>query len=216
MKAFRGTAAYPGRVSLKRLNGTQSPTVGLMKDNDVRPILHTYLHEIHAAEPDTLIVDELGLHNGASRVDVASINGQITGWEIKAPRDRLDRLPSQVSAYSSVCDTAWLVTDERHLTNASSILPDWWGIMVLADTGGVVRLCKQRAAHGNPSIDPGSVVRLLWKSEALELLIESGASANTWKRKTRREMWAELVAALTKEQLCAAVRLALKSRNNWH
>src|SRR6266478_8085933 len=53
---------------------------------------------------DTLVLQELGLAHGASRVDIAVINGHIRGVEIKAEADSLDRLPRQVEAYGQVVD----------------------------------------------------------------------------------------------------------------
>ena len=43
---------------------------------------------------------------GATRVDVAAINGRIIGCEVKSARDNLDRLPSQARLYSAVLDIA--------------------------------------------------------------------------------------------------------------
>jgi len=59
-----------------------------------------------AGAPDTLIVNELGLADGASRVDIAVINGHICGGEIKAEADSLDRLPRQVEAYGRLVEDA--------------------------------------------------------------------------------------------------------------
>ena len=66
-------------------------------------------------DPQTLIVEELGIRQGAARVDVAVVNGSLHGYEIKSARDTLERLPKQSELYSSVFDTITLVTAENHL-----------------------------------------------------------------------------------------------------
>jgi hypothetical protein len=48
------------------------------------------------------MLDEFGLEHGEVRVDVAVINGELHGYEIKSERDTLERLPRQVKAYSAV------------------------------------------------------------------------------------------------------------------
>ncbi len=48
---------------------------------------------------------------GSSRIDVAAINGRITGCEIKSTRDDFARLARQVEIYSAVLDVAILVVE---------------------------------------------------------------------------------------------------------
>ncbi len=52
-------------------------------------------------DADTLVVDELDLC-GLTRVDVAVVNGHLSGFEIKGSTDSLRRLPGQVTVYSQV------------------------------------------------------------------------------------------------------------------
>lgn len=67
----------------------------------------------HGAQAGTLYRDELGICLGETRMDLAAINGQISGYEIKSDRDRIDRLARQMELYGRVVDTAVLVTEER-------------------------------------------------------------------------------------------------------
>jgi hypothetical protein len=50
-----------------------------------------------------------GLDHGQVFVDVAVINGEIHGYELKSERDTLERLPRQVEVYSAVLGRATLV-----------------------------------------------------------------------------------------------------------
>ena len=52
------------------------------KDAAIRPVLLANLQQ--RSGPGTLIVEELGLCEGAVRIDVAAINGSIHGYEIKS------------------------------------------------------------------------------------------------------------------------------------
>lgn len=199
-------ATDPGRAA----------TLAAMRDSDVRGLLLEHLRQLHRDEPDTRIVDELDLCNGSARVDVAVLNGRLTGWEIKSPRDRLDRLPGQVTYYSQVCDEAWLVTDQPHLERALQTLPGWWGVLLIdvADDGRPV-LVEHRPAAPNPHVEPASVVRLLWRDETLAQLAEHGVDLAPLRRATRPILWAALVEALAPDDLRAVVRETVKARPEW-
>ena len=190
-------------------------SVDLMRDAEVRALLVSELASWHSDEPEVRIIDELAVCNGEARIDVAVLNGQLTGWEIKSPRDRLDRLPNQVGYYSQVCDEAWLVTDGTHLEAAVALLPEWWGVMVLAvDEAGAPCLRLWRKSMMNPIIDERAVVRLLWRSEALELL-DNIRPDHCLGRAPRVGIWEELAAQMDPAELRAAVCTALKNRKPW-
>lgn len=186
-----------------------------MRDAEVRALLLSRLREWHSDEPDTRIVDELALCNGSARIDVAVLNGRLTGWEIKSPRDRLDRLAGQVTYYSQVCDEAWLLTDESHLEAARKLVPKWWGLMLLTELDGQPELQIKRKAVSNPKVDVRAVVRLLWREEALTALVTAGVDLQGLARAPRAQLWAELVQRVDPIELRAMVRETLKARERW-
>lgn len=164
---------------------------------------------------DTLVLEELGLTHGASRIDIAVINGHIRGVEIKAEADSLDRLPRQVQAYGRVVDRATLIASERHLPAALEFLPAWWGIISArrAANGSVVfrRLREERV---NRQTDPISLARLMWRDEVRAVLLEMGCESRLL-RAPRTVLYTELARRMPKTQLAALVRTTLKSRTNW-
>ncbi|EMS0078485.1 sce7726 family protein, partial [Escherichia coli] len=64
-----------------------------MRDIDVRKAVHAKILRDHHKDPDTLIIDEFTMNLGASRADIAVINGLIHGYELKSKSDNLLRLP---------------------------------------------------------------------------------------------------------------------------
>jgi hypothetical protein len=92
---------------------------------------------------------------GASRIDVAAINGRITGCEIKSARDNFGRLASQVRVYSAVLDTAVLAVEgEAAATRAAGLVPDWWGIWCATETSRGAALDVVRMPQDNPAPEP--------------------------------------------------------------
>lgn len=184
-----------------------------MRDLDVRRVLHKSLRKAHD-EPDTLVLDEFGLCQGAVRIDVAVVNGELQGYEIKSAKDTLQRLPAQAKHYSQVLDRVTLVVAENHM-EALDIIPEWWGVKV-ASMGkrGAVHVKSLRRTRKNPSIDSYSLAQLLWKDECLDILSRLG-KVRGLKSKPRKVVWEALTESLSLDELRDTVRQTLKSRSDW-
>lgn len=131
-----------------------------MNDAEIRESFHRKKLRRHRESPDTLVVDELGLHHGASRADIAVVNGSLMGYEIKSDEDVLTRLPGQVRAYNAVFDRVSIITCARHLPGVRRLVPRWWGITTCSrGPKGAVRFTSKRASRPNPKVEPLSVAR---------------------------------------------------------
>jgi hypothetical protein len=186
-----------------------------VRDRDIRSCLRSQLEAEHRGDDDTLILDELGLLQGAARVDMAVVNGTIAAWEIKSERDTLRRLTSQADAYGQVFDYVTLVAAETHLAKVEALLPDWWGISTpaIADDARIVIEPRRHTAR-NPSTDSAAVAKLLWREEALAVLEARDLDAGL-RSKPRRVLWSALAEQVPAADLAAEVRAALKARRGW-
>jgi len=168
----------------------------------------------HAGESDTRIVEEMGLWSGAVRIDLAVINGELGGYELKSDRDTLDRLPVQAAMYSRVFDKMNLVVGSRYAGKVRPLIPEWWGITVVTKIGCNLELFSARRCHDNPDPDPLLLARLLWKPECLGILDDIG-SARGWRAKPVAALHTRLVEVLPIDQLRERIRKTLKLRPNW-
>ena len=133
-----------------------------MLDRDIRNSLKKERFKEHFDDPDTIIVDELGLRHGVSRVDIAVVNGFLHGYEIKSNSDTLLRLSNQVSIYSKVLDYATIVVGEKHTSKVKDQIPEWWGIQVVCSSeSGKIEFKDERIYENNPEIDPIALAELL-------------------------------------------------------
>jgi hypothetical protein len=188
---------------------------GVMRDQDVRSALRALLDEQHGSDPDTTIVEEMGVWSGTVRIDVAVINGELTGFELKSERDTLARLPTQAEIYGLVFDRMYLVTTDKHFQKAQHVVPNWWGALVVRSLpDGRYHIVRKRRGRRNPSLDPLIVAKLLWKDEALALLDRHGL-ARGLRSKPAPQVHQFLAISLSLEELRAGVRAALKARRNW-
>ncbi len=185
-----------------------------MRDLDVRAAVRRMLADEHVADDDTRIVEEMGIWSGSARIDVAVINGRLTGYELKSDRDTLDRLPAQAELYSRVFDEVCLVVGSRHVGKARRMIPRWWGVTVAKNVKGEVRLEPVRDCKLNPAPDPLLVARLLWRAEALAAL-ETLDLGQGWRSKSAPELHQRLANSLTFPELSSVVRAALKARSGW-
>lgn len=185
-----------------------------MKDVDVRRALHASVLAEHHDDLSTRVIDEMGVWSGTVRIDVAVLNGEICGYEIKSDRDTLERLPYQIEIYSKVFDKLTLVVGRRHEKAAADLIPKWWGIVVAKERGGTVVLSHRRKARQNPRIDDEVLVQLLWKEEAVSLLADLG-HARGWKSKRLKDIYAKLLEVSQGSDLSRHVREIVKRREGW-
>jgi hypothetical protein len=184
-----------------------------MRDGDIRDALHRMLRGEHADEPGTRFLDEFDLC-GQVRVDVAVVNGTLSGYEVKSDRDTLRRLPMQVEVYSRVLDRAWLVVGERHLAEAQQLVRQWWGVILARPAGDSVVLEPVRRGSWNDDVDALSVAMLLWRDEALAELEARGLASGV-RGKPRVVLHGRLVENVPPAELRALVRQRLKTREGW-
>lgn len=185
-----------------------------MKDSDIREVILSDLARAYKNDPDTMIIEELGLCQGDARVDIAVVNGSIHGFEIKSDQDTLKRLAGQAVIYGRVLGSITLVVGSEHLAEALRIIPKWWGVIVAKETSGQMELKKKRNGKLNPKLDPFSLVQLLWRDEALDALkkhdLHKGLAS-----KPRTVLWKKLAEHLSTDELFVLVRSFLRSRQNW-
>jgi hypothetical protein len=183
-------------------------TAKAARDGEVRDLLKRHLAELHR-DDDTVILDELGLCQGDVRVDVAAVNGEFSGFEIKSPADTLARWPNQRRVYSKVVDRAWLVAADKTLEQADA--PPWWGLIGIIATPNHLGLRVIRAAQLNPSPDAFAIASLLWRDEAIQALDDLGL-ARGMRGKPRAAVWQRLADEAPLDVLRIAVRAALRTR----
>lgn len=185
-----------------------------MRDADVRKAVLANLECLHAGDANTRIVQEMGIWSGAVRIDIAVINGELVGIELKSDRDTLGRLPKQVEYYGRVFDRMTLVVGSRLAKQAREIVPKWWGITIAYDKNECIRLVNSRKARKNPGVDPFLVAKLLWKEEAINIL-EKYQLAKGWRSKSADMIHSRLAVNLPISTLTDEVRSALKRRHGW-
>lgn len=179
-------------------------------DATIRPALSDRLRRQHAKQADTVLIEELGLSRGRVRVDLAVVNGSLHGFEIKSDGDSLRRLAAQVDLYSQVLDRATLVVGERFAPLATSLVPEWWGVIRVSSRPSGLLFTTLRGSKLNPQRNPRVLAELLWSGQALALLEERGA-ARGMRGKPRRVLWDRVCECLSVDEIAAAVRDRLKS-----
>jgi hypothetical protein len=185
-----------------------------IRDGDIRSALKRELRLQHADDPDTVLIEEMSVLHGASRVDLAVVNGSLAGYEVKSDRDTLERLQEQAHAFSSVFDFVTLVIGERHLIAALDLIPDWWGIKVARIKLEKLLFCDLKLPISNPCPSSDALVRLLWHDEALSAIRDLSKSQMVPARYTREHIYALLAQHPDSQSLRQIVRQLIKNRVN--
>lgn len=186
----------------------------ILKDNDIREVLLKELHCKYSNEKDTKIVNEMGVLHGQSRVDVAVINGILHGYEIKSESDNLRRLPSQIKDYNLVFDRMTIVVQHKYLQEVRTMIPQWWGILLVTRRGEKINIREVRKGKVNPKVDSFALSHLLWRDEALELLRERGLHKG-YLSKPKKVIYTRLSQSVEVNELREYVSKQLRSREQW-
>lgn len=187
-----------------------------MLDKDVRQAVKRNVIKSHIHDPTTLVIEELGLDFGRNRIDIAVINGEIHGYELKSDSDNLLRLPKQIKAYSAVMDKVTLVVGSTHADKAVELIPDWWGVKIATQgSRGGIKLKTERRNMKNRSIDPLELIKLVWRDEALGILSQRMVIDWRIKKLKKQEIYQLVVDSFSHDDLRNSVRTILKSRNDW-
>ena len=183
-----------------------------MKDIHIRAALKKELSVKYLGDPEALIIDEFGIGNGITRVEVVVISTFLHGFEIKSDYDNLKRLPDQVRLSSSALDHATLVVGSRHIYEAIQVIPYWWGV-ILVEKGKKddVNFIDIRKSSSNPSLDKSAIIKLLWRNEALDLLEDTGF-ADGYHSKPRAVIYERLAETADIDWLRSKIHQQLVSR----
>lgn len=198
-----------------RYNSATDIVGEVMRDQDVRAAVHHKLLKESHLDPECLVIDEFSISLGASRADIAVVNGVLHGYELKSEFDSLDRLPLQIKHYSAVMDKVTLVIAEKHLDGALQLIPEWWGVKTVSvGPKGAILISHKRGEKLNRNFDSLMLAQLLWKDECLDVLERWGCSKGI-KSKPRYELWNVVADNLPVSDLRFEVRTALKKRIDW-
>jgi hypothetical protein len=179
-----------------------------LRDCDIRPALRRMVRGSDAS--DTVLIEELGLNRGSVRVDLAVVNGIMHAYEIKSDFDTLRRLATQADHYGRCFDRVSLVLGVKHLKEACTSVPKWWGIIHVTVGEEGPRFQTVRKPRRNPARDARALIELLWRDQTLALLERIGA-ADGVRGKPRDVLWDRATQRLTLEEIAEAVRSHLKA-----
>lgn len=179
----------------------------LTNDADIRTPLLAWLRSLHPDSLTAKMLEEFKMPRPSARIDVALVNGEMAGFEIKSDRDTLYRLSSQVPAFSKLFDRVTLVTTNRHVALAKSKIPNWWGLVVFSESQGFKVL---RAPRLNKHVDTPSLLFALSKNELLSVARLGGAKLQTATKK--EEMVVRLNSSMTNSEVRGLAREVIKSR----
>ena len=187
-------------------------TPSLLRDADIRVALHRELaHEGEAK--DQLVVNELTVAMGISKLDVAVINGRLDGYEIKSDRDSLARLDSQIRQFEQICDRLTVVATERHHARIAASVPSWCGVVVAHAERETITFSPIQQACENPNWDVLALMLLLWQTETVHLAHRLGFHAP--RTMPKGLIHTQLAQRIPHDILRTHVLTCLRERSTW-
>ncbi|WP_152979932.1 sce7726 family protein [Mesorhizobium sp. 1M-11] len=161
------------------------------RDSCIRGPLVAWLKAQHPDDGSTGVIQELKMPRPSARIDLAVVNGELAGFEIKSDADTLKRLRVQVPAFSRFFDRVSVVTTRKHLCKTERCVPDWWGI-ILYQADDEFRV--HRRARQNRCKDIRALLYALSKSEIAELASRASSAIPKGKKDAMVEVVAYTVS----------------------
>lgn len=184
-----------------------------MKDPCIRELLKNTELKYYINDNDSKIVEELSLPVAKARIDIAVINGSLHGYEIKSASDTLQRLPSQIEAYTKVFDYLSIVTEEKYGQKILDYVPEWIGILICNEKDGIKSISELRKPIKNEKRESMYIAKLLWREELMECLEERKIK---FRKKDRNWLLCEALSSnLDTDSIADIVRSKLKTRETW-
>jgi hypothetical protein len=182
-----------------------------MRDTTIRQLLKSTELLQYQNDGSSKIVEEMTIPAAKARIDIAVINGHLHGFEIKSACDTLQRLPSQIEAYTKVFDFLYIVTEDKYYQRLLQTTPSWVGLYICCEkTNEVLQI---RAASLNQNKNSFHIAKLLWREEIIEVLTEHKIK---FRKKDRNWILCELLSSnIDATTLSNAVRGKLKQRIDW-
>ena len=199
----------PHRIDMTKIKTQQKTT-----DKIIREFLIEELNVKYGQDSSVRVIEELGLNHGSARVDIAVLNGIMHGYEIKSDADTLYRLPAQINAYNAVFRRMTIVVGAKHLEHVINLVPEWWEIKLIKETGNKLQIFQIRSGLVNKQQDKQAIARLLWKDEAIDILRAHSAEKGIVSQ-PRNKVYERLALILDTQTLQAYVKDTLLNRTNW-
>lgn len=176
-------------------------------DGDIRAPLVAWIASQHPMDGSTGILHELEMSRPSGRIDLAVVNGELAGFEIKSDKDTFARLSRQAKAYSAFFDKVTLVTTETHIERAKNIIPRWWGL-ILFDRHQQFHAVRE-PGH-NKAVDPTSVLYTLSIREIRTVAQHEGVLLKSGMLK--RSIIETVSTSIPKQQLLRLTRDVIRTR----
>lgn len=184
-------------------------------DREIRAAFHKKNLKRYHDSANTLVIDELGIAHGKARVDIAVLNGFVHGYEIKSSKDTLNRLSGQFDIYKKSLEKITIIASENHMTYLEQCAPTWCGL-ILASKGQkqAIHFTNIRSAKLNPEIDTFHLAHLLWKKEAVKLLLRLGEEPEKLNC-SRSALYSKLSLKLSSRELSKKIKDSFTERGEW-
>jgi hypothetical protein len=182
-------------------------TGNAVRDSDIRRPLVQWLLEIHGDQPDTAILEELEIPRPSSRIDLAAVNGRLSGYEIKSEADRLIRLQRQAPSFSMIFERMSIVTTAKHASTVAAHVPDWWEIVVWSSRG----FRRKRRGKLNRQVNVENLCHVLHRRELFRVEVLAFGKEGP-RAASKSELVQRLLEQPKRSRLLPAIRTVLKER----
>ena len=181
------------------------------------------VRHLRAARPNARIIHEINVCQGGNRIDVLAVDvEEIIAVEIKSKKDKIDRLPAQMEAMTSVAHHSIAAIHEKFLvewgpasSRAAHYDRETWGYPIrrrsLDPEWELDRLAKWSVPQAKMLESlPAGALDMLWRDELQWVCFANQIAAGP--RSTRGQMMHDLRWLCSGKELTRGICAALRAR----
>lgn len=145
-------------------------------EDDIKELILNKQHIFLNKEQNSTVLFEKGIVIGSTIADCLIFTEEqgILGVEIKTEHDTTRRLNKQLTNYSLVCDTVYVLCHDNHIEKTEEILNkngfSYVGILAYTEFRGEAILGIYKEATLSPKKDVRMAYQMLWRAEIAQLL----------------------------------------------
>jgi len=183
--------------------------MSILLDKDIREIFTMHYTKRY---PKSNLLNEVRINNGLAIADLVSIGVKTTHcYEIKSDKDKIARVVEQSKSFDIVFKKISLITTLTHYKKALTIIPPYWGIIIVSNTPKT-KVRYYRKAVYSPYFSKQKALHTLWRDELLNIILLKDINEKSINRLSRSKIIDVLCNNLSTTEICRLTNLFLLNR----
>ena len=131
---------------------------------DDKTIRINFINKLKTEKPNSIIIQQFNVSDGIVRLDIAELNNNFYGYQIKSDKDVLDRLPKQIQYYNKSVQFLTIICTNKYLQKIKLLIPQFWGVILVEEINNEIKFSQLKQPKLN-NIKLKQLLKILWRKQ---------------------------------------------------